>query len=141
MAMAVFVSRSEDSGTHKKELTLWKAAGIAVPDELETYVKANKGMRETLELAAARKGYVLTDRGTLLSFQTEGGNADRLSILLEGSELLRNQYGIIALNPEKCAHANHDLAREFIDWITSEEGQSAIGNFRLQGHQLFSPNA
>lgn len=136
---APFVSRGDESGTHKREASLWQASGHGALSG-SWYIKANKGMRDSLEIAAEREAYILSDRGTFLSYSAQE-RKEAFAVLIEKGENLRNQYGVIALNPDTCRHARHDLAKRFIDWITSDKGQSAIADFRMQGRQLFTPNA
>jgi len=135
---AVFASRGDDSGTHKKELSLWNAAGVDPTVASGTwYRETGSGMGATLNAGIGMDAYVMTDRATWISF---GNKADH-EILVEGDEALFNQYGIIMVNPEKHPNVNVAAAQTFIDWILSEEGQSAIASFRVEGQQLFTPNA
>jgi len=135
---AVFASRGDDSGTHKKELSLWNAAGVDPTVASGTwYRETGSGMGATLNTGIGMDAYVMTDRATWISF---GNKADH-EILVEGDEALFNQYGIIMVNPEKHPNVNVEAAQTFIDWILSEEGQSAIASFRVEGQQLFTPNA
>ncbi|MHC1701041.1 MAG: substrate-binding domain-containing protein [Humidesulfovibrio sp.] len=136
-----FISRGDDSGTHKREQALWKASGIIPPSGADWYDEADKGMRDTLERAAEQKAYVLADRGTFITYMSGTAPGADLAVLIEGGEALKNQYGVIAVNPAKCKHARLDLAEQFIAWLTSDKGQTAIAEFRLQGQQLFIPNA
>jgi tungstate transport system substrate-binding protein len=137
-----FVSRGDESGTHKREETLWRESGRGSPSASDWYIMADKGMRDSLDIAAERRAYILCDRGTFLSYsaQESKGKAP-FAMLIEEGEHLRNQYDVIALNPDKCKHARYDMAKQFIDWITSAKGQAAIADFRMQGRQLFTPNA
>ena len=135
---APFVSRGDDSGTHKKELGLWRAAGVDVVQASGTwYRETGSGMGATLNTASAMQAYVLVDRGTWLSFKNRAG----LRVLVEGDERLFNPYGVILVNPERHPHVKADLGREFIAWLISPEGQAAIGAFRINGQVLFKPNA
>lgn len=137
-AQAPFASRGDDSGTNKKELGLWEAAGLdASSFNAEWYRETGSGMGATLNTASGMNAYTMSDRATWLNF----GNKGELEILLEGDERLFNQYGIILVNPERHAHVKKDLAQKFIDWVLSEEGQQAIGEYRIQGQQAFFPNA
>lgn len=135
-----FVSRGDNSGTHTKELAIWEAAGI---DPMgDWYIDAGQGMGEVLNLANERNSYTLTDRGTFLSQRAELS----LVILLEGPikggpELLANPYGILAVNPAIHNSVNYDLAMAYIGYVTSPEGQERIAEFRVNGEQLFFPNA
>ncbi|MEF2146627.1 MAG: substrate-binding domain-containing protein [Desulfovibrionaceae bacterium] len=138
---AKFVSRGDDSGTHKKELSLWKSANMAIPDKDAWYVQTGQGMTATINVAEEMSGYTMTDRGTFIKYaDTKGGNP-ALVVLVEGDKVLFNQYSVLLLNPERCKDAKHDLAAKFSDWLASEKGQKAIGDFRLMGKPLFTPNA
>ncbi len=133
-----FVSRGDDSGTHKRELQLWEAAGIAVRAASgRWYWESGSGMGPTLNTAAARDAYVLSDRATWMAF----GNRQNLTVLYENDVLLHNQYGVIAVNAERHPHVKQQLALDFIDWLLSESGQQAIANFQIMGQQVFFPNA
>ena len=133
-----FASRGDDSGTHKAELRLWKAADIDVKAASgKWYREAGSGMGETLNTAAGLNAYTLTDRGTWLSFKNRGD----LAVLLEGDQRLFNQYGVMLVNPAKHPHIKKAMGRAFIDWITSGEGQKTIADFKIDGEQLFFPNA
>jgi tungstate transport system substrate-binding protein len=133
-----FASRGDDSGTHKAELRLWKAAGIDVKGVSgQWYRETGSGMGETLNTAAGLNAYTLTDRGTWLSFKNRGD----LVILLEGDPRLFNQYGVMLVNPAKHPHVKKAMGQAFIDWVTSGEGQKTIADFKINGEQLFFPNA
>ncbi len=137
-ARAPFVSRGDDSGTHKKELALWRAAGVDTARASGTwYRETGSGMGATLNTASAMQGYALADRGTWLSFKNRAG----LRVLVEGDTRLFNPYGVILVNPKRHPHVKADLGREFIAWLISPEGQAAIGDFRINGEILFKPNA
>jgi len=129
-----FTSRGDDSGTHKKELSIWAEAGIEPSGRW--YRELGSGMGATLNTAAGMDAYTLADRGTWISF----GNRQNLEIVREGDEILFNQYGSILVNPER-HDVNHELAEAWHDWLVSEDGQAAIGAYRLRGQQLFTPNA
>jgi tungstate transport system substrate-binding protein len=137
-ASAGFVSRGDDSGTHKAELKLWKNAGFdPKPASGQWYFETGSDMGAALNVAAETNSYVLTDRATFASF-----NAKReLEILVEGDVALFNQYGVIEINTAKCPDIAARPARAFIDWLTSPEGQEAIAGYRVGGEQLFFPNA
>lgn len=137
---AVFVSRGDDSGTHKAELGLWKKAGLPVPDKEPWYVQAGQGMLATITVASERNGYVLTDRGTYYTYEAKA-KEQALKILVEGDDLLRNQYSVIAVNPQKCPKAKYELAKKFGAWLASPAGQTLIGDFKTNGKALFTPNA
>jgi tungstate transport system substrate-binding protein len=135
---AVFVSRGDDSGTYKLEVSLWKTAGVDVAAGSGTwYREVGAGMGATLNIASAMGGYALTDRGTWISFN----NKKDLAIIVEGDPRLFNQYGAILVNPAKHAHIKAQDGRAFIDWLISDKGQRAIADFRVRGEQLFFPNA
>jgi tungstate transport system substrate-binding protein len=136
---APFVSRGDRSGTHIAELALWnRDAGIDIDkDKGGWYKSIGQGMGAALNIASASNAYVLSDRGTWLSFKNKGD----LQILVEGDKRLFNQYGVILVNPEKHPTVKKDLGQEFIDWLLSPEGQKAIANYKINGEQLFYPNA
>jgi tungstate transport system substrate-binding protein len=135
---ATFVSRGDDSGTHKKEKSLWKAAGIdPSAGSGKWYRETGSGMGATLNAAAGMEAYTLTDRATWISFK----NKRDLKIEVEGDKKLFNQYGIILVNPKKYPHVKVAEGQAFIDWMLSKEGQSAIASYKLGGQQLFFPNA
>ena len=133
-----FASRGDDSGTHKKELSLWQDAGVDVDEASGSwYRETGSGMGATLNTASGMDAYVLSDRATWLSF----GNKGNLEILVEGDPQLFNQYGIILVNPEKHPHVKAEAGQKFIDWVLSEEGQQLIGDYKINGQQAFFPNA
>ena len=137
-ARAPFVSRGDDSGTHKKELGLWRAAGVDVKKASGTwYRETGSGMGATLNTASAMQAYVLADRGTWLSFK----NRAALRIVVEGDKRLFNPYGVILVNPKKHSHVKAALGQAFIDWLISPDGQAAIGAFTVNGQVLFKANA
>lgn len=138
---AVFCSRGDNSGTNKKELSLWKAAGMAVPEKDAWYIQTGQGMLPTINIANEKNGYTMTDRGTYIKYaDTKGGNPP-LVVLVEGDKVLFNQYSALAVNTAKCKDAQYDLATKFIDWMATPDTQEAIGNFKLLGKKLFIPNA
>lgn len=133
-----FISRGDDSGTHKLELSLWQAAGIDVRQASGSwYREAGSGMGATLNTTSGLDGYTISDRGTWISFKNKG----KLAILVEGDPRLFNQYGVILVNPAKHAHVKAKEGQAFIDWLTSDQGQKAIADFRIEGQQMFFPNA
>jgi len=127
-----FISRDDNSGTHKKELSLWKIIGIQSPDH-SSYIKTGSGMANTINVAAEMQGYILTDRGTWISFT----NKNDLAILFEGDSALFNPYGIIAVNPKKFPHVEYEKSQEFIDWLLVGTGNDLIKNYKINGQQLF----
>ena len=135
---ADFISRGDKSGTHQAELNLWKVAGVDIAkDKGPWYKEIGQGMGAALNTASASNAYVLADRGTWLSFKNRGD----LVIAVEGDNRLFNQYGVILVNPEKHKHVKKDLGQAFIDWLVSAEGQKAIAEYKINGEQLFYPNA
>ena len=138
---AVFVSRGDNSGTNKKEISLWKAADLPVPEKERWYVQTGQGMLATMNIAAERNGYTMTDRGTYIKYEANMKGNPPLKILIEGDEVLLNQYSVIAINKKHCSKAKYDLAMQFIEWITGAEAQQLIKDFELLGKPLFTPNA
>jgi len=137
-AQAPFVSRGDNSGTHFAELELWKAAGIDIAREKSSWYRdTGQGMGPALNTAAAMNAYILSDRGTWLSFKNRG----ELAIAVEGDKRLFNQYGIMLVNPAKHPSVKKELGQTFIDWVISPEGQKAIAEYKIGGEQLFFPNA
>jgi tungstate transport system substrate-binding protein len=135
---STFVSRGDKSGTHAAELALWKKTGLdPAAAKPAWYREIGQGMGAALNTAGGMGGYVLSDRGTWLSFKNKGD----LEIVVEGDKQLFNQYGIILVNPDKHAHVKKDFGQKFIDWIVSREGQDAIRSYTINGQQLFFPNA
>lgn len=135
---ATFASRGDDSGTHKAELKLWKEAGIdAAAASGDWYRETGSGMGATLNTGTAMGAYVLTDRATWISF----GNKGDYQIAVEGDTRLFNQYGIILVNPAKHENVKAEAGQAFIDWVLSAEGQQAIADYKIDGQQLFFPNA
>jgi tungstate transport system substrate-binding protein len=133
-----FISRGDRSGTHAAELRYWQAAGIDIAAAGgDWYREIGQGMGPALNMASASDAYVLTDRGTWLSFQNRGD----LAILVEGDQRMFNQYGVMLVNPEKHPNVNAADGQAFIDWLVSDEGQKAIGDYKIEGEQLFFPNA
>ena len=137
-AKAPFVSRGDGSGTHIAELDLWKLAGIDIAKEKGSWYRdTGQGMGPALNTAAAMNAYILSDRGTWISFKNRG----ELAIAVEGDKRLFNQYGIMLVNPLKHPNVRKDLGQAFVDWVISPEGQKAIADYRIGGDQLFFPNA
>jgi tungstate transport system substrate-binding protein len=137
-AKVPFVSRADDSGTNKAELRLWQDAGIdAKASSGSWYLETGSGMGATLNTAVGKQAYTLTDRGTWLSF----ANKDDFKILVEGDPKLFNQYGVILVNPAKHPNVKAKEGQFFIDWLIGPEGQAAIASYKIDGQQLFFPNA
>ncbi len=135
---APFVSRGDKSGTHSAELALWKQAGIDTASAKGSwYREIGQGMGAALNTAGAMNAYVLSDRGTWISFKNRGD----LEIVVEGDKRLFNQYGVMLVNPEKYPSVKKELGQSFIDWLVSPEGQAAIAGYKIDGQQLFFPDA
>ena len=133
---AAFVSRGDKSGTHAAELRFWKMTPNA-DTKGSGYRECGCGMGQALNMAAATGAYVLTDRGTWLSFK----NRADLQVLVQGDQRLFNQYGVLAVNPAKHPHVKAQDAQKFVDWVLSPAGQTVIASYRIDGQQLFFPNA
>lgn len=161
-AKAIFVSRGDDSGTHTKEQSLWMGSGVALAEQTQKiisqgkekeisfrvpadagdwYMSIGQGMGKTITFAEEKQGYTMTDRGTYIKYKYGKTPAVELEILCEGGDALANLYGIIPVNPAKHPHVQNDLAMQFVTWIISERGQKLIGDYRLEGKQLFFPDA
>jgi tungstate transport system substrate-binding protein len=135
---APFISRGDRSGTHIAELNLWQVADIDVEmDRHPWYKSIGQGMGAALNTAARSNAYMLYDRGTWLSFKNRGD----LTISVEGDKRLFNQYGVMLVNPERHPHVKKEVGQAFIDWLISPEGQKAIADDKIEGEQLFYPNA
>ncbi|MGI9509601.1 MAG: substrate-binding domain-containing protein [Geminicoccaceae bacterium] len=135
---SIFASRSDDSGTHKKEMALWQAAGV---DPIEAsggwYRETGSGMGATLNTGVGMDAYVLVDRATWISFKNKGD----FRIVVEGNDALFNQYGVILVSQDKCPNVEGKFGQAFIDWLLSDDGQSMIQTYRVDDQQLFFPNA
>ena len=137
-AKAPFISRGDKSGTHAAELRLWKEAGVDPNSGRDSwYREIGQGMGPALNMASSSNAYVLSDRGTWLSFKNRG----ELAILTEGDNRLFNQYGVMLVNPEKHPNVKAKDGKAFIDWLVSPKGQDAIADYKVGGEQLFFPNA
>jgi len=135
---ASFISRGDRSGTHVAELKLWKDAGIDIEKDKGTWYKAiGQGMGAALNTAGAGNAYVLSDRGTWIHYKNKGD----LAILVEGDKRMFNQYGVMLVNPAKHSTVKKDEGQQFIDWLVSPDGQKAIADYKINGEQLFYPNA
>jgi len=135
---ASFISRGDRSGTHIAELKLWKDAGIDIgKDKGHWYKSIGQGMGAALNIANASNAYVLSDRSTWIHFKNKGD----LQILVEGDKRMFNQYGVMLVNPAKHPKVQKDLGQRFIDYLISPEGQKDIANYKIDGEQLFYPNA
>ncbi|WFU27578.1 extracellular solute-binding protein [Bradyrhizobium sp. CB1717] len=137
-AKAPFISRGDKSGTHAAELRLWKDAGVDVSSGKDSwYREIGQGMGPALNMASSSNAYLLSDRGTWLSFRNRG----ELAILTEGDKRLFNQYGVMLVNPAKHSNVKAQDGQAFIDWLVSPKGQQAIAGYKVGGEQLFFPNA
>lgn len=137
-SQSVFASRGDNSGTHKKELSLWQTTATAPDGKVDRwYRETGSGMGATLNIAVGMQAYTLTDRATWLSF----GNRQQHEILYQRDPALFNQYGVIIVNPDHCADSNQQSARVFVDWLLGDRGQQLIGDYRIGDQQLFFPNA
>ena len=133
-----FVSRGDRSGTHLAELALWKDAGIEIDKSKGPWYRdTGQGMGPALNTASSLNAYILADRGTWLAFKNRGD----LAILVEGDKRLFNQYGVMLVNPDKHPTVKKDLGKTFIDWLVSPEGQKLIADYKIDGEQLYFPNA
>lgn len=161
-AKASFISRGDDSGTHTKEQFLWKQSGVPLEKKTQKIMKKGKekeisymvptggegwyfsigqGMGKTITFAEEKQAYTMSDRGTYIKFKYGKTPAVELDVLTEGGADLANPYGIIPINPEKHPHVKNDLAMQFVEWLVSEKGQKLIDGYRLEGKQLFYPDA
>ncbi len=138
---AVFVSRGDNSGTHKMEQELWTASKLPLPEKESWYVSTGQGMLTTINVAAEKNGYTLTDRGTYIKYESDKAGKAPQIILVEGDAALRNQYSVIEVNPKRCPKVNVALAHQFAVWITGPQAQKLIDEFKLMGKQLFTANA
>jgi tungstate transport system substrate-binding protein len=135
---ADFISRGDRSGTHSAELKLWKDSGIDIEKDKGPWYKAiGQGMGAALNTAGAGNAYVLSDRATWIHYKNKGD----LAILVEGDKRMFNQYGVMLVNPAKHPNVKKDLGQTFIDYLISPEGQKAIAGYKINGEQLFYPNA
>ena len=137
-AKAPFISRGDRSGTYTAELKLWQDAGIDIEkDRGDWYKSVGQGMGAALNIARASEAYVLSDRGTWINFDNKG----ELEIVVQGDKRMFNQYGVILVNPQRCPDVKAQLGQQFVDWVVSPEGQKAIADYKIDGQQLFYPNA
>ena len=137
-AKAPFASRGDDSGTNKKEMSLWQEARVDPTGASgDWYRETGSGMGATLNAAVGMNAYTLTDRGTWISFE----NKDGLEIQAEGDPDLFNQYGVMRVSPEHCPNVKVEAGQKFVDWVTGKQGQEAIASYQIGGQQLFFPNA
>ncbi len=161
-AKAAFVSRGDDSGTHTKEQDLWKKTGLPLAEQTQKvvvegkekeikyvvpaessswYLSIGQGMGKVITFAEEKQAYTLTDRGTYIKMKWGKTPGVALEILSEGGDDLANFYGVIPVNPSKHPHVKHDMAQQFAEWLVSERGQNLIAGYKLEGKQLFFPDA
>lgn len=138
---AFFISRGDNSGTHKKEIALWRSTGMALPDKEPWYAQTGQGMLKTINIAFEKHGYTMTDRGTFIKYAHNHGGKPPLVVLVEGDAILKNQYSVMQVNPARCTKVQNELAKKFCRWICDAPAQKLIADFRLMGQQLFTPNA
>jgi tungstate transport system substrate-binding protein len=138
---APFISRGDNSGTNKKEISLWKSSGSAVPEKESWYVQTGQGMLASINIADQKKGYTMTDRGTFIKYAHNHDGNPPLVVLVEGDTILKNQYSVMLVNAARCPKVQVELAKKFSDWVCSAPAQKLIADFRLMGKQLFTPNA
>ena len=129
-----------EGATHQAEQKLWKQSGLN-PDKEAFYISAGQGMMATLNMAAEKSAYTLTDRGTWIKFNAQQGAKNPLAIVVEGDKALFNQYSVITVNPKQCPKTKADLGKKFEDWWVAPSTQKRIAEFKLEGKQLFFPNA
>jgi len=137
----IFVSRGDESGTHKMERTLWSSADVPTPEQEPWYRQSGQGMLATIHVAGELKGYTLTDRGTYIKYESSAEGKPALIVLLEGDAMLLNQYSIIPVDPKHCPKVKYQKAEILSNWLAGDEAQRLIGAFKLLGKQLFNPNA
>ena len=138
---AKFFSRGDNSGTNKKELSLWKNANVDAKSASSWYVQTGQGMLRTINMAAEKGGYTMTDRGTWIKYMSQKGESNTMKVVVEGDKSLFNQYSVVAINKDKCPNVKPELAKKFTNWIVSAPTQKTIADFRLLGQALFIPNA
>lgn len=137
-----FISRGDKSGTHNKEIGIWKSLEGGVPSKEDAWYKeSGQGMLATINIANEQKAITLTDRGTFIKYQSVLKGKKGLVILIQGDDALKNFYSVMAVNPKKCKNTDYQGALAFINWITGKNGQEAIKNFKLNDKELFTPNA
>jgi len=136
-----FFSRGDNSGTNKKELSLWKNAKVDTKAESSWYVQTGQGMLRTINMASEKNGYTMTDRGTWIKYMSQHKTDNALKVVVEGDKTLFNQYSVLTINKNQCPNVNPQLSKIFTTWITNSVTQKTIADFRLLGQALFIPNA
>lgn len=138
---ANFFSRGDNSGTNKKEISLWKIAFDVAPEKESWYVQTGQGMLRTIDMSAEKSGYTMTDRGTWIKYVSQKGETNNLKIVVEGDKTLFNQYSVITIDKKRCSNVDTEAATSFTNWIVKNENQKFIADFRLLNKSLFIPNA
>ncbi len=138
---AKFFSRGDNSGTNKKEISLWKNAKVDTKEDSSWYIQTGQGMLKTIIMAAQKGGYTITDRGTWIKYMSQQGDKNSMKIVVQGDKTMFNQYSVISIDKQRCTKVKAKLAKKFTAWITSPKMQKAISEFRLLGQELFIPNA
>lgn len=136
-----FFSRGDNSGTNKKEISLWQTAMKKAPDNAAWYVQTGQGMLRTINMASEKSGYTMTDRGTWIKYMSQKADKNMMQVVVEGDKTLFNQYSVITISKKRCAKVQPKLAKQFTNWITTASTQKTIADFRLLGKALFIPNA
>lgn len=140
-AKANFFSRGDNSGTNKKEISLWKNSMKKAPDNAKWYVQTGQGMLRTINMASEKGGYTMTDRGTWIKYMSQKKDSNTMKVVVEGAKSLFNQYSVVSINKKKCSNVHPAMAKKFTKWVTKSETQKFIADFRLLGQALFIPNA
>ena len=138
---AMFFSRGDNSGTNKKELSLWKNAKVDTKAASSWYVQTGQGMLRTINMASEKNGYTMTDRGTWIKYMSQHKQDNTMQVVVEGDKTLFNQYSVLTINKKQCPNVNPQLSKIFTTWITNSVTQKTIKDFRLLGQALFIPNA
>jgi len=138
---ANFISRGDSSGTHQKELNVWEKVSQKVPEKDNWYIQSGQGMIATINMAAEKNGYTLTDRGTWIKYESQKGDTNNMKIVVENDKVLFNQYSVITVNKDRCPKVKTELAKSFTNWMVKDETQKIIGEFKLMDKALFTPNA
>ncbi|MGM0519570.1 MAG: substrate-binding domain-containing protein [Campylobacterota bacterium] len=136
-----FFSRGDNSGTNKKEISLWEKAITKAPKKESWYIQTGQGMLITINMASEKSGYTMADRGTWIKYESQKKDKNSMKVLVQDDETLFNQYSLITINNQRCVNIKHKSANEFTKWITKPKIQEAIADFRLLNKALFIPNA
>ncbi len=138
---STFFSRGDNSGTNKKEISLWKNAKIDTKAASTWYIQTGQGMLRTINMASEKGGYTMTDRGTWIKYMSQKADKNNMKVVVEGDKSLFNQYSVVSINQAKCSNVKPQLAKKFTNWVVSASTQKTIADFRLLGQALFIPNA